>query len=58
MSSAQVAPSAFVALLPITNPVGAVAASAGMTGSQPQDQVHRQAIMTCVHAAAILAVQD
>ncbi len=56
MSTVHVVASAFVALLPITNPIGAVAAFAGMTGSQPVAQVRRQAILTGVYVFAILAV--
>lgn len=54
MNTVQVAVSAFAALLPITNPLGAVAAFAGLTGSQPPTAVRRQSIMTGVYVAAIL----
>ena len=56
MHALQVAVSAFVALLPITNPIGAVAAFAGMTGSQEPAAVRRQATMTGVYVFVILAV--
>lgn len=55
MSTVEVAASAFVALLPLTNPLGAVAAFAGLTDSQSPAEVRRQGMMTGVYVAAILA---
>jgi multiple antibiotic resistance protein len=46
----------FLALIPITNPVGAIAAFAGLTaGDDPRD-LHRQAWLTGVYVGAILVV--
>ena len=56
MGTLAVATSAFVALLPITNPFGAIAAFAGMTGSEAKADVHKSAIRTGIYVAAILAV--
>lgn len=56
MSVVDVAVSATVALLPITNPIGAVAAFAGLTGGQPAVQVRKQAVRTAIYVAAILVV--
>ncbi|MFI7589254.1 MarC family protein [Spongisporangium articulatum] len=44
------------ALLPITNPLGAVAAYAGLTGNLEPAEVKRQAVRTAVYVAAILTV--
>src|SRR5438094_520641 len=52
---AVVAVSAFGALFPITNPLGAVAVFAGLTSTTPPAQARRQAIMTAVYVFAILA---
>jgi len=52
----QVAVAALAALLPITNPLGALAAYAGLTGSFTPAEVRRQATMTAVYVFAILAV--
>jgi len=54
VSTVDVATSAFVALVPITNPLGAVAAFAGLTAGQEPQQVRRQAVMTGVYVCAIL----
>lgn len=56
VDAAQVAVAALAALLPITNPLGALAAYAGLTGSFTPAQVRRQAMMTGVYVFAILAV--
>lgn len=47
---------ALAALLPITNPLGAVAVFAGLTGSMPADRVRSQAVRTAIFVFAILAV--
>lgn len=47
---------ALVALLPITNPLGAVAAFSALTAGQPAAGLRRQAWMTGVYVAAILVV--
>lgn len=47
---------AIAALLPITNPIGALAAFAGLTEAMPAPHVRRQAVMTGVYVFAILAV--
>ncbi|MCT1459613.1 hypothetical protein M3G03_08690 [Aestuariimicrobium sp. p3-SID1156] len=47
---------AVAALLPITNPVGALAAFAGLTANQPKDHLRSQAIRTGVYVFLILAV--
>jgi len=54
VSTVEVATSAFVALIPITNPLGAVAAFAGLTAGQAPPQIRRQATMTGVYVCAIL----
>ncbi|MDR6117535.1 multiple antibiotic resistance protein [Aeromicrobium sp. SORGH_AS981] len=56
MTSVSVAIAALAALLPITNPLGAVAAFAALTEGQPADQVRRQAWRTGIYVAAILGV--
>jgi multiple antibiotic resistance protein len=56
MSSLHVATAALAALLPITNPIGAVAAFAALTGGQARDAVAKQAVRTGIYVAAILAV--
>jgi multiple antibiotic resistance protein len=56
VSPLQVAASAFVGLLPITNPLGAVAAFAGLTSAQAPPQVRREAVMTGIYVFAILGV--
>ena len=56
MTSVSVALAALAALLPITNPLGAVAAFAALTEGQPADQVRRQAWRTGIYVAAILGV--
>jgi multiple antibiotic resistance protein len=56
VSSIAVAGAAFAALLPITNPVGALAAFAGLTTSMPPPSVRKQAVRTGVYVFAILAV--
>jgi multiple antibiotic resistance protein len=56
VNEVQVAVSTFVALLPITNPIGAVAVFATMTESQPKAQVRKQGLMTGIYVIAILAV--
>ncbi|GAA2526867.1 MarC family protein [Rarobacter incanus] len=44
------------ALVPITNPIGAVAAHAGLSASMPTADVHRQAWRTGMWVAGILMV--
>lgn len=56
MTFATVALAALVALLPITNPPGAVAAFAGLSAGQSKDQLSRTALRTGLYVAAILAV--
>ncbi len=56
MKLATIAMSALVALLPITNPPGAVAAFAGLTSGQDPAQLRRTALRTGLYVAAILAV--
>lgn len=56
MDVLHVAVAAFAALLPITNPFGALAAFAGLTGALPAEQTRRQAVLTGVYVAAILGV--
>lgn len=51
-----VALAAFAALLPITNPIGALAAFAGLTGSMDARDVHRQAWRTGLYVGGILIV--
>ncbi len=51
-----VAAASLAALLPITNPVGAVATYAALTATMPADQVRRQAWRTGLWVFAILAV--
>ena len=46
----------FAALIPITNPIGALAAFAGLTDGMDPKDVHRQAWMTGVYVAGILVV--
>jgi multiple antibiotic resistance protein len=52
----SVAVAALGALLPITNPLGALAAYAGLTGGFTPDQVRAQAVRTAAYVFAILAV--
>jgi multiple antibiotic resistance protein len=52
----HVAVSALAALLPITNPVGALAAFAGLTEGVDSAAMRRQAVMTGVYVLGILAV--
>lgn len=47
---------AVAALLPITNPIGALAAFAGLTANQPKDHLRSQATRTGVYVFLILAV--
>jgi multiple antibiotic resistance protein len=54
--SVAVAGAAIGALLPITNPIGALAAFAGLTEGMPAPHVRRQALMTGIYVFAILAV--
>lgn len=56
MDVLHVAVAALAALLPITNPLGALAAFAGLTGSFDPAQVRRQALLVGVYVAAILGV--
>lgn len=56
MDALQVAAAAFVALLPITNPIGAIAAYAGMTSDMSHGDRTRQAVKTGMYVAAILVV--
>lgn len=56
MSSVQVGAAALAALLPITNPLGALAAFAGLTGSADPADVRRQAWRTALYVFAILGV--
>ena len=56
MDVLHVAVAALAALLPITNPLGALAAFAGLTGSFDPAQVRRQAVLVGVYVAAILGV--
>lgn len=56
MTSVSVALAAVAALLPITNPLGAVAAFAALTEGQPTADVRRQAWRTGIYVAAILGV--
>ena len=46
----------FAALLPITNPLGAVATFAALTAGQEPGRVRRQAWRTAVDVAAVLVV--
>lgn len=46
----------FAALIPITNPFGALAAFAGLTGGMTQADVHRQAWRTGIYVSGILVV--
>lgn len=55
MTAVHFAVAAFAALLPITNPIGAVAVFAGLTVGQPAAQVRRQALRTGVYVFVILA---
>jgi multiple antibiotic resistance protein len=52
----HVAISALAALLPITNPIGALATFAGLTGGVDRPAMNRQALMTGVYVLGILAV--
>jgi len=56
MSVITVAGAALAALLPITNPVGALAAYAGLSGDLDAAQVRKQATRTGLYVFAILAV--
>ena len=56
MEPLHVAVSALAALLPITNPVGGLATSAGLTDGFGRDSVKRQAVMTGLYVFAILTV--
>jgi multiple antibiotic resistance protein len=56
MAVVAVAGTALGALLPITNPVGALAAYAGITGNMDADAVRKQAVRTGIYVFAILAV--
>lgn len=47
---------AFAALIPITNPFGAVAAFAGLTSSMPPKAAHAQAWKTGIYVGSILVV--
>lgn len=47
---------AFVALIPITNPFGGLAAFAGLTASMPPKSAHAQAWKTGIYVGAILVV--
>lgn len=55
MSALHVCVAAFAALLPITNPIGAVAGFAGLTSSHEPTQAHREAVRTGIYVAIILA---
>jgi multiple antibiotic resistance protein len=46
----------FAALIPITNPIGALAAFAGLTNGMDAQHVHRQAWRTGLYVAGILVV--
>lgn len=56
MSFFAVAGAALAALLPITNPVGALAAYAGLAGGLEPAEVRKQATRTGIYVFAILAV--
>lgn len=56
MEAISVAAAAVGALLPITNPVGALALYAGLTGDYPEVEVRRQAVRTAGCVFGILAV--
>jgi multiple antibiotic resistance protein len=56
MNVLAVAGSALAALLPITNPVGALASFAGLTGGMAAQDIRRQAVRTALYVFAILAV--
>ncbi|MCZ4500647.1 MAG: rane protein, partial [Marmoricola sp.] len=56
MSVVAVAGSALAALVPITNPIGALASFAGLTGDLPPAEVRRQALRTAIYIFGILAV--
>ena len=47
---------ALAALLPITNPIGALAGFAGLTSDMPKEQVRQQAVRTALYVFLILAV--
>lgn len=55
MAMASIAAAALAALLPITNPVGAVAAYAALTANMPAEQMRRQAWRTGLWVFLILA---
>ncbi|MGZ6964341.1 MAG: MarC family protein [Acidimicrobiia bacterium] len=55
MNAVEVAGSAFVALLPITNPLSSVAAYAGLTGTQTREELRRGAFRTGLYVFLILA---
>ena len=56
MKPVHVAVSALAALLPITNPVGALATFAGMTDGVERTAMKRQAVMTGIYVLGILTV--
>ncbi|MEV4261160.1 MarC family protein [Kribbella sp. NPDC049584] len=56
MEPVHVAVSALAALLPITNPIGALATFAGLTEGVDRAAMRRQAVMTGVYVLGILAV--
>lgn len=56
MQAITVALAALGALLPITNPVGALAIYAGVTSGFPQQEVRRQAVRAGIYVFLILAV--
>lgn len=56
MTVTAVSLAALGALLPITNPVGALAAYAGLTGGMDRADIRRQAVRTGVYVFLILAV--
>lgn len=56
MTMTGVALAALGALLPITNPVGALAAYAGLTGGMDHADIRRQAVRTGAYVFLILAV--
>ncbi|MFD7155550.1 MarC family protein [Kribbella sp. NPDC059898] len=56
MEPVHVAIAALAALLPITNPVGALATFAGLTDGFSHTAVRRQAVMTGLYAFVILTV--
>ncbi|MCW2747333.1 MAG: rane protein [Nocardioidaceae bacterium] len=56
MNTVNVATAALAALLPIVNPIGALAAFAGMTGSFDPAETRKQAIRVGLYVFAILAI--